>query len=750
VDKNDPNQVAAWTDSSGGDGSASWRLKAFRVTGSGNNTKIFAGGATWRSSMNEQEFVTADGGVTFYPIARLNDRGDGCAAKGFYSLGGQPSSIRTDTTGLEWCVQGHYPGTGWGARPNRYVRNPSGTNACDTNAVWWSCTTCALGNTRTNLALRGNYFDPVEGAAGALPAFNWEAAGKDGKAIDHKVDGVQRYDGNWVMTSDTKEGVDYIVTYAIPSWDQQFGKVGPDWPNAIDTNSIFKPGWIGLHSLDGKISIGDSNGNNYAYKIPCYETDEPILDPNGNAGTGHDYGYDGDVEVYPDADGKGGSTVLWCGAIYGFGVFRGQNVPAAITQQPLSATKTEGESITFTAAASGGANSYQWLKDSVPIPGAIAPGYTIDRLKLSDAGKYRLRVINRLGNVETSDANLMVVVDDVPPTIASIAAGENPTKTAFWVTLVFSERVTPDTAGSTNNYAISGGVVIPDVVVNSETTVTLNTSAQTEGTEYTLTVNNIKDQSSRGNVIAANTTRKYTLALTPGYLLWEFYPNISGTAVDALTGDPTYPDNPARREFLTSFSTIPEFTADFADTYGARVSGWLTPSVSTNYYFFLRSDDASELWLSSDNNPNNQTLAAQETICCHGFLEPDDVNNTGQTITTPIALVAGNRYYIEALFKEQGGGDYVEVAWRKQGDTTPAANLTPIPGNFLSTYRSAPPPKFGPPTVSGGRITIAWIGSGTLQESTNLISWAGVSGNPASGFQVTPGLGEHKFYRLVQ
>jgi len=53
------------------------------VTGSGSGTKIFAGGATWRSSMHEQEFITADGGVTFYPIARLNDRGDGCAAKGF-------------------------------------------------------------------------------------------------------------------------------------------------------------------------------------------------------------------------------------------------------------------------------------------------------------------------------------------------------------------------------------------------------------------------------------------------------------------------------------------------------------------------------------------------------------------------------------------------------------------------------------------------------------------------------------------
>ncbi len=51
--------------------------------GSGSSTKIFAGGATWRSSMHEQEFVTADGGLTFYPVGRLNDRGDGCAAKGF-------------------------------------------------------------------------------------------------------------------------------------------------------------------------------------------------------------------------------------------------------------------------------------------------------------------------------------------------------------------------------------------------------------------------------------------------------------------------------------------------------------------------------------------------------------------------------------------------------------------------------------------------------------------------------------------
>ena len=226
-------------------------------------------------------------------------------------------------------------------------------------------------------------------------------------------------------------------------------------------------------------------------------------------------------------------------------------MPAAITQQtaPLTATKTEGESIAFTAAASGGANLYQWLKDSAPIPGATTTNYTIDRLKLTDSGKYRLRVINRLGNVESSEATLTVVVDNVPPTIASIAAGENPTKSAFWVTIVFSERITTGTATNRNNFGISGGVTISEAVMNSETTVTLNTSALTEGTEYTLTVNNVKDQSAAGNVIVPNTQKKYTLALTAGYVLWEFYPNITGTRVDLLTSDGNYPDNPSLGNF---------------------------------------------------------------------------------------------------------------------------------------------------------------------------------------------------------
>src|SRR5439155_11258722 len=106
-----------------------------------------------------------------------------------------------------------------------------------------------------------------------------------------------------------------------------------------------------------------------------------------------------------------------------------------------------------------------------------------------------------------------------------------------------------------------------------------------------------------GNTIAPETQSKYSQALTDGYLLWEFYPNISGTAVDDLRADVNFPDNPARRAFLTSFSTIPQFGADLDSNFGARISGWITPSAPGNYFFFLRSDDSSELWLSEDGNP---------------------------------------------------------------------------------------------------------------------------------------------------
>ena len=218
---------------------------------------------------------------------------------------------------------------------------------------------------------------------------------------------------------------------------------------------------------------------------------------------------------------------------------------------------------------------------------------------------------------------------------------------------------------------------------------------------------------------------------------------------------------PTTNGYLTVFDTDqitggdlnnnPTF-GSLGDNYGDVVSGFLTPTVSGDYYFFLASDDASELDLSTDSTVANATTIATEFSCCHGFLEPDDPNNAGQTTATPITLKAGTPYFIRALHTEGTGGDYVKVAWRLSTDNTPATNLTAIASQYLSTFRLAVAPVFNPPVFSNGQLTLSWTGTGTLLGSTNvaqpLSQWTTIT--TTSPYQVTPATsGPRMFYRLT-
>src|SRR5688572_5506920 len=166
----------------------------------------------------------------------------------------------------------------------------------------------------------------------------------------------------------------------------------------------------------------------------------------------------------------------------------------------------------------------------------------------------------------------------------------------------------------------------------------------------------------------------------PGFLKFEVYTNITGTAVADLTVSATFPDSPARVFYMPSFDTRTVYRDDTHDNYGGRLSGFVTATESGEYEFFLRSDDASQLWFSPDENPANLQLIAEETTF-GGPFEETGAPETSQSI----GLIAGQRCAIAVLYKEGTGGDYAQVAWRKIGDATPAAQLTPIPIAFLST-----------------------------------------------------------------
>jgi hypothetical protein len=399
----------------------------------------------------------------------------------------------------------------------------------------------------------------------------------------------------------------------------------------------------------------------------------------------------------------------------------------------------------------GSPNKYQWYKDGNPIAtNATDLSYSIERLLLTDAGTYKVRVLNPLGDLDSTETVVTVVSDTSPPTIASVSARMTQTRVCY-VVVKFSERVTAASAGTAGNYQLSGGLTISGATVEDDWTVALATSVHTPGTEYTVTVNNVRDQAAgAGNLIAANSQATFKAwSLMPGLVAWEYFPGIAGTSTADLLTSPNWPNNPAQVRHFTIFDTIPALGGNFAETFGGKLSGWLTPTESGSYRFFIRSDDASDLLFSANGEPASADVIAQETAtpCCDPFLEPSE---TVLETSLPVTLTAGTKYYIAADYKEGGGGDYVQVAWRKEGDATPAATLTPIAGAFFEAYAPAEPPKFNQPTISGDTVTFTWTGTGTLEESSNLADWSAVTGNPASGYQVTPIAGESKSYRLRQ
>jgi hypothetical protein len=230
-----------------------------------------------------------------------------------------------------------------------------------------------------------------------------------------------------------------------------------------------------------------------------------------------------------------------------------------------------------------------------------------------------------------------------------------------------------------------------------------------------------------------------------GYLLFESWANIPGTSVTNLIGapelgippDPRYPNVSTFRSITPAFDTRPVYPDDSHDDYGGRLSGWLTPDTSGNYAFFLRSAHGSRLYLSPDARTNNLVLIAEETGCCQPFLELENATN-GQT-TFPITLNAQTNYAIQLVWKAGPGEDYAQVAWRAEGETTPALALGPIPGRFLSTRADT---NSGPPALTvegrtvllGGEATlVAQVSAGTtpfsFQWRFNLVDIPGATNN---------------------
>lgn len=277
--------------------------------------------------------------------------------------------------------------------------------------------------------------------------------------------------------------------------------------------------------------------------------------------------------------------------------------------------------------------------------------------------------------------------DVTRPTILSAASSG----TFDTLTLTFSKKLDPATAEVAANYTISPNLAVTGATYKNKV-VTLTTANQTPDAAYTVTVTGIKDVSNFEVPADSRTVTFYSYTfLRTGVLKFSYWADSPGTSVDDLWADLRFPDSPDMVAAVFSFDSRDAFPDDSHDDYGAMIEGYLTPTESGSYDFFLRSDDGSELYIGTDDSEASLEYVAFQTGCCNDFEEP------GVDFTTfnPITLTAGKKYLMRLIYKEGGGGDYGQVAWRKTTDTTPAAELTPIPSQYLSAAEDLPAPAEG-------------------------------------------------------
>ncbi|MEO5803073.1 MAG: immunoglobulin domain-containing protein, partial [Verrucomicrobiota bacterium] len=133
-----------------------------------------------------------------------------------------------------------------------------------------------------------------------------------------------------------------------------------------------------------------------------------------------------------------------------------------LTSVPVSQTKSIGQSVTFSAAATGeGPFTYQWQFASANITGETSSSYTKNNLQESDAGVYSVVITGAGGTGCSATNSATLTVPPLPPTITySADAG---TITLSWVGS-FTLQSAPEITGpwsdvtSTSPYSESDAV----------------------------------------------------------------------------------------------------------------------------------------------------------------------------------------------------------------------------------------------------------------------------------------------------
>lgn len=197
-------------------------------------------------------------------------------------------------------------------------------------------------------------------------------------------------------------------------------------------------------------------------------------------------------------------------------------------------------------------------------------------------------------------------------------------------------------------------------------------------------------------ILAFSGTASLQAQVQQNGLLREVYENIAGTSLANLTNHATFPGSPTSENIVSDYFESP---TDIMENYGQRMRALLLPPVTGNYTFWIATDDAGGLFLSTDDKPANARLISWVST----WTPPRQWGKEASQKSAAIRLESGKKYYIEALMKEGGGGDNLAVRWQLPDGTMEE----PIPASRLQVYG------LGPPVITQAPQNVSVLEGGT-------------------------------------
>jgi hypothetical protein len=294
-----------------------------------------------------------------------------------------------------------------------------------------------------------------------------------------------------------------------------------------------------------------------------------------------------------------------------------------ITTQPSSQIVTVGQSVTFTAIASG-SSAYQWYFNGSAISGAVSPSYTITSATVSSSGAYTVTVTNAAGSASSNAATLTVVTQPTSQTVAQGASA------SFSIAATGTAAITYQ--WSFNGTAIAGA---------TNATYSIASSQPSNAGSYTVTVTNAGGSvTSNGGVLA-----------------------VQATGAPAISSQPQSQTMAAGSTLALNVNTKGTVTINSAFSSGLRPE----VAAAANYQWYLNGVAISEATaatlmisnLSSANAGSYTCLvsnSAGSTLSSAAIVTVTTTTNPGRLINLSVLTIAGRSQVLTVGFVSGGSG----------------------------------------------------------------------------------------------